>query len=229
MEQKFCQSCGMPLNPANSGTNADGSISEDYCGYCYKDGIFLQDFNMSQMIEFCVQFTDQINKETGWNLTPEQAKAQMRKVFPTLKRWKEKDNRTLEEKATALLVQCENVTVASIDANGYPRPVQMSKIRAIGFQDVWMATSADSVKVNDFKANDKAGLCYDHYGDSVALRGTVKVITDDITRKEMWQDWFIHHFPDGPSDLNYVLLHFTGMEATFWINGEFFHKQINEV
>mgnify|MGYP002315809720 CR=1 FL=1 len=34
MEQKFCQSCGMPLNPANPGTNADGSISEDYCGYC---------------------------------------------------------------------------------------------------------------------------------------------------------------------------------------------------
>ena len=56
MEQKFCQSCGMPLNPANPGTNADGSISEDYCGYCYKDGVFLQDFNMSQMIEFCVQF-----------------------------------------------------------------------------------------------------------------------------------------------------------------------------
>ena len=27
MEQKFCQSCGMPLNPANPGTNADGSIS----------------------------------------------------------------------------------------------------------------------------------------------------------------------------------------------------------
>ena len=30
------------------------------------------------MIEFCTQFTDQINKETGWNLTPEQAKENMR-------------------------------------------------------------------------------------------------------------------------------------------------------
>ena len=63
MEQKFCQSCGMPLVDGNIGTNSDGSKSEDYCGYCYKGGVFLQDVNMSQMIEFCTQFTDQINKE----------------------------------------------------------------------------------------------------------------------------------------------------------------------
>lgn len=98
MEQKFCQSCGMPLVEGNIGTNSDGSKSKDYCGYCYKEGAFLQDFNMSQMIEFCTQFTDQINKETGWNLTPQQAKAQMQQIFPTLKRWKEKDERSLTEK-----------------------------------------------------------------------------------------------------------------------------------
>ncbi|MDC1865294.1 zinc ribbon domain-containing protein [Bacteroides uniformis] len=87
MEQKFCQSCGMPLNPANPGTNADGSISEDYCGYCYKDGVFLQDFNMSQMIEHCARFTDDINKWSGENMTVEQAKEMMRQFYPNLKRW----------------------------------------------------------------------------------------------------------------------------------------------
>lgn len=30
MEMKFCQSCGMPLNNDNKGTEADGSISEEY-------------------------------------------------------------------------------------------------------------------------------------------------------------------------------------------------------
>ena len=62
------------------------------------------------------------------------------------------------EKATHLLAQCENVTIASIDADGYPRPVQMSKIHAKSFNEVWMATSVGSMKVNDFKANNKAGL-----------------------------------------------------------------------
>jgi hypothetical protein len=50
MEMKFCQSCGMPLNDHVLGTNADGSKNEDYCMYCYKDGKFLQDCTMEEMI-----------------------------------------------------------------------------------------------------------------------------------------------------------------------------------
>lgn len=225
-KQPFCQSCGMPLTDEIRGTNADGSRNEDYCVYCYKNGEFTQAFTMTQMIEFCLQFLDQWNAQAGLHLTPVQAKEQMLQHFPHLKRWKEKDGRTLTKKAAALLAQCENVTIASIDANGFPRPVQMSKIKAAGFYEVWMATSARSVKVEDFKHNNKAGLCYDHYGDGVALRGTVEVITDDATRKEMWEDWFIHHFPGGPTDPDYVLLRFLGTEATFWINGEFSHSNI---
>ena len=84
MEQHFCQSCGMPMTAENRGTNADGSCNEDYCAYCYKDGKFTQDFTMSQMIEFCLQFLDQINRQAGWNLTPAQAREQMQKYFPQL-------------------------------------------------------------------------------------------------------------------------------------------------
>lgn len=224
MEPHFCQSCGMPLTDENRGTHVDGSRSEDYCAYCYQNGRFIQNFTMSQMIEFCLQYLDQMNVQTGWNLTPIQAKEQMYQYFPHLKRWKEPDGRTLLEKAVCLLAQCENVTVASIDAKGYPRPVPMSKIGAKDFYEIWMTTNADSEKVRDFRQNDKAGLCYEHYGDSVALRGTVEVVTDDTIRQEMWQDWFIHHFSEGPTDPNYVLLHFTGEEATFWINNEFSHS-----
>ena len=50
MEQKFCQSCGMPLTDDVLGTNADGSKNEDYCMYCYKDGKFLQDCTMEEML-----------------------------------------------------------------------------------------------------------------------------------------------------------------------------------
>ena len=69
-------------------------------------------------------------------------------------------------------------------------------------------------------------LCYSNYGDSVGLRGIIEIITDDNIRKEMWQDWLINHFPYGPTDPNFVLLHFIGKEATFWINGEFSHEKL---
>ncbi len=88
MEQNFCQSCGMPLTDQMKGTNADGSINEDYCIYCYKDGQFAQEITMEQMIDFCARFTDEINRQSGQNLTQEQAKELMRQYFPQLKRWK---------------------------------------------------------------------------------------------------------------------------------------------
>jgi len=88
MEQKFCQSCGMPLTDNCKGTNADGSRNVDYCVWCYKDGKFTQDMTMEQMIDHCAQFTDEINKQSGQNLTSEQVKGMMRQFFPNLKRWK---------------------------------------------------------------------------------------------------------------------------------------------
>lgn len=218
----------MPLGEGNRGTETDGSLSDDYCVYCYSKGAFTRNFTMSQMIEFCLQFIDQMNEQAGLGLTPMQAKERMLGYFPTLKRWRKEDSRTLEEKASDLLAQCDNVTVASIDAEGYPRPVQMSKISACGYGDVWMATSARSVKVDDFRHNAKAGLCYDCYGDGVALRGTIEVVTDDGRRAEMWQDWFAHHFPGGKTDPDYVLLHFVGREATFWIDGEFHNSVVQQ-
>jgi len=228
MEQKFCQSCGMPLSDELRGTNVDGSPNEEYCSYCYRDGAFTQNFTMNQMIEFCARFTDQMNEHTGQNLTPDQAKELMRKFFPQLKRWREKDDRTLAEKAKALLDECGEVTIASVNANGFPRPVPMAKVRTAGYNEVWMATGADSVKVAEFRNNPKAGLCYSAYGDSVSLRGIVEVIADEATRKEMWQEWFIRHFPGGPTDPNYLLLHFTGHEATIWIDGEFAQEKLGE-
>lgn len=226
MEQQFCQSCGMPLDTTNRGTNADGTPSNDYCTYCYQAGEFTQDFTMSQMIEFCARFTDQINKQAGWNLTPDQAKRQMRQFFPHLKRWQEGNGRTPAEQATALLNQCGEVTLASIDTEGFPHPAAMTRIGSKGCAEVWMVSPADTGSVADFRLNPKAGLCYSNLGDSVELRGRIEIITDDTLRKTMWQERFTDLFPDGPQDPNYVILHFVGEEAHFRIDGASAHEKL---
>lgn len=84
MEKKFCQSCGMPLSEGVLGTNADGSKNEDYCSYCYKDGKFIADCSMDEMIEFCVGVMTKENPK----LDPSDARKQMQQFFPQLKRWK---------------------------------------------------------------------------------------------------------------------------------------------
>ncbi len=79
---KVCQSCAMPLNnPEDFGTEADGSKSKEYCGFCYKDGKFTMECSMDELIEYCVPLCkDYFGGEDG-------ARKMMQDVFPTLKRW----------------------------------------------------------------------------------------------------------------------------------------------
>jgi hypothetical protein len=90
MEQQFCQSCGMPMTaPEHFGTNQDGSVNNDYCAYCFKEGSFTQEMTMDEMISHCAQFVDEFNKDSEQKLTKEQAISQMKQFFPQLKRWKQ--------------------------------------------------------------------------------------------------------------------------------------------
>ncbi len=82
---KICQSCGMPMNSEEQyGTNKDGTLNEDYCMYCYKDGKFIDDVTMEEYIEMCSKYGEQAG------MTNDEMKAFCQKLFPTLKRWKNK-------------------------------------------------------------------------------------------------------------------------------------------
>lgn len=47
----LCQSCGIPLdNEATKGTEKNGLKSEEYCKYCYENGVFLNpEMSLDQM------------------------------------------------------------------------------------------------------------------------------------------------------------------------------------
>lgn len=90
MKNKFCQSCGMPMTAdEHFGNNADGSKNTEYCTYCYRDGAFSEEYTMDEMIEHNLQFLDEFNKDMDRPYTKEEARTEMRKFFPTLKRWKD--------------------------------------------------------------------------------------------------------------------------------------------
>ncbi len=83
MENKICQSCGMPiLSNEQLGTNKDGSINVDYCKYCFENGEFIDKVTMEKYIEMCSEYGSQAG------MTNEEMKEHCTKLFPTLKRWK---------------------------------------------------------------------------------------------------------------------------------------------
>lgn len=88
-ETKICQSCGMNLDTNEvKGTNKDGSKSDKYCVYCYKDGEFTKDITMDEMIEINLKYMAEWNKENGQNLTVEEGRKELKEFMPTLMRWK---------------------------------------------------------------------------------------------------------------------------------------------
>ncbi len=76
-----CQCCGMPLEDAIIGRNADGTLNEDYCRWCYADGTYTYS-DMDDLIDVCVKHM------AGDGFTEEQARAYMKQLLPTLDYWK---------------------------------------------------------------------------------------------------------------------------------------------
>jgi hypothetical protein len=65
-ENKFCQSCGMPMknDAQGGGTETDGSKSLKYCSLCYQDGKFTRSFASANEMQ---QFVKAKMKEMGFS------------------------------------------------------------------------------------------------------------------------------------------------------------------
>ena len=79
----FCQSCHMPLTKeGDKGTNADGSLSEEYCAHCYVDGNFVGYETLEEAI------ADSVNYAEHAGMTKEEMLEYAKKSYPMLKRWR---------------------------------------------------------------------------------------------------------------------------------------------
>lgn len=89
MDKKIrCQSCGMPLSDefgGNFGTSADGSITSEYCIFCFKSGEFT---NPNQTLEEMINSSIE-NMTTDLQMPVEQATELANSFIPTLRRWRE--------------------------------------------------------------------------------------------------------------------------------------------
>ena len=80
-EQLICQCCGMPLEDKILSRNKDGSINENYCQWCYADGVYTYS-SMEDLIDVCV------GHMVSENVSEEQARSYMQQILPKLDYWK---------------------------------------------------------------------------------------------------------------------------------------------
>ena len=80
-EQLICQCGGMPLEDKILSRNKDGSINENYCQWCYADGVYTYS-SMEDLIDVCVRHM------VSENVSEEQARSYMKQMLPKLDYWK---------------------------------------------------------------------------------------------------------------------------------------------
>ena len=126
----------------------------------------------------------------------------------------------IEEKAAHMVAAAQVITVASIDENGYPRPVTLVKLKAPN-EEIYFCTGTSSAKTAHFRANPKAGISIVEGDNSVVYTGEMEIVTDQNVKQSLWDDWMLPHIPGGVDDPEYCVLKFTPKSSLYWIDNVF--------
>ena len=88
MEHKICQSCGMNIDDDGvKGTDANGGLSEEYCSFCCRDGMFTNTITLDGMTEICLDHSPEYQNAASQE-EKEIIRQQERSYLSELKRWK---------------------------------------------------------------------------------------------------------------------------------------------
>ena len=64
------------------------------------------------------------------------------------------------QKASELLKRCQAVTFATVNGEGFPRPVPVKTLRTDDALTIWFATGIDSEKVAHIRRNMRTGASF---------------------------------------------------------------------
>lgn len=83
----ICQSCGMNISDdKNKGTNADKSLSKEYCSFCFTDGMFANNMTLEEQVEIGLPYSPEYTSAKTQE-EKDKIRQQTKNYLSTLKRW----------------------------------------------------------------------------------------------------------------------------------------------
>jgi general stress protein 26 len=135
-------------------------------------------------------------------------------------------NKELIEKAGKIIkeIKPEKIgfcSLALIDSEGYPTISTITPAKADGINWITFDTGLGSNKANRIKKCDKASVCFNSSSPlyNITLVGTIEILTDENTKKEMWYEGMGDHFK-GPEDPNFCVLKFKTKRYNIFLDNE---------
>lgn len=110
--------------------------------------------------------------------------------------------------------------IASVDQDGFPNMKAMLMPRKIEENCFYFSTNTSSIRVNQYRENEKACIYFFHKGvlryEGVMLIGTMEVLEDAETKKEIWRTGDTMFYKKGVTDPDYCVLKFTAIKGRYY-------------
>lgn len=109
--------------------------------------------------------------------------------------------------------------LGSVDGEGFPNVKAMLQPRKReGIKVFYFTTNTSSMRVAQFQANPKACVyfCDQRFFRGAMLRGTVEVLTDEESKRMIWQEGDEVYYAQGVTDPDYCVLKFTAQSGRFY-------------
>lgn len=129
-------------------------------------------------------------------------------------------NANILKKAFDLVDSVENGYFAHMDSDGFPHVATRSKISSKGIEEFYFATDTSGSMATGISKDSRASICLRKDNNNVTVIGEAVIVTDQAVKESLWLDWFINHFPLGPSDPEYCIIKFITKKVSLWVDGE---------
>ena len=126
-----------------------------------------------------------------------------------------------EEKIVNLISKQGVSFISSIDENDFPNiKAMLPPCKREGIKYFYWHTNSPSMKVKHFRKNPKACVYFYDKQDvaGVTLIGTMEVLDDIVTKKEIWKDGFSQWYTGGMDGGDFIIIKFTAE------NGRYYHN-----
>lgn len=99
---------------------------------------------------------------------------------------------------------------------GVLRSRPMMVIRRQNDPSLWFAARFDSAQVAELVQDPQVNVAFHRKDASVSVSGKAALVHDRLIVRELWQDTWRLWFPDGPEEMELVLVQVTPSTAEYW-------------
>jgi len=128
------------------------------------------------------------------------------------------EERLVRKEISRVIEACHTTTLMTVDEIGRPWARRMSDHNDGAAQTLRLQTSARTHKVAHLRAHAEAGLCYFLPDERryVFAAGTCRVVDDPVLRERHFRESLRRYWPQGPTDIDYVLLAFNRRSYVYY-------------